>query len=416
MITLKKMASGITLVTEKMEHMKSASVGIWVKAGAVNEEPEIAGISHFIEHMMFKGTENRTAKEIAEDVDRIGAQINAFTGKEATCYYIKTLGTNLRQSFEILFDMFEGSVFDEEEMEREKLVIYEEMKMIQDSPDEDAHDIICELVFSEDPIGHSIIGTPDSVGRIDRGTLLNYIENQYTGDSIVVSVAGSFDQKEVEEIIEEKFGNCKGKKEVTPESGTETAPLYKVKVKDIEQTHLCLGARSMELADPDYYAFSLLNNIMGGSMSSRFFQNIREQKGLAYSVYSMNSSFSTDGYYNIYAGISHDKVDSAVEAIKEELSLLKRNGVTGEELQKGKEQLKSSYIFGQENVNSRMFSIGKNSLLLGRVETMDQVLEKIDRVTMEDIERVSAIISDIENYSGVAITNSEIPLQEMMLG
>lgn len=414
MIELKKMDSGVTLVTEKMENMKSASIGIWVKAGAVNERPEIAGISHFIEHMMFKGTKNRSAKKIAEDVDRIGAQINAFTGKEATCYYIKTLGSNIRTSFDILFDMFNDSVFDKEEMEREKLVIYEEMKMIQDSPDEDAHDIICELVFCKDPIGHSIIGTPRSLEGIDRDTLLGYIRDQYTKDSIVVSVAGNFRQEEVEEIIREKFNGCKDEKASFPGQGEETEPGYKVKVKDIEQTHLCLGARSIALGTPDYYAFSLLNNIMGGAMSSRLFQNVREQKGLAYSVYSMNSSFTNEGYYNIYAGISHDKVEAALNAIKEELRLLRDEGVTKEELMKGKEQLKSSYIFGQENVNSRMFSIGKNSLLLGRVETMDQVLEKIDKVTMEDIRRVSEIISNVENYSGVAITNKEIPLQEMI--
>lgn len=416
MITLKKLDQGITLVTEKMENMKSASIGIWIKAGAVNEAPEIAGISHFIEHMMFKGTKNRTAKEIAEDVDKIGAQINAFTGKEATCYYIKTLGSNIGRSFEILFDMFNDSIFDRDEMEREKLVIYEEMKMIQDSPDEDAHDIICELVFQKDPIGHSIIGNTESLGSIDRDVLLKYIDEQYTKDSIVISVTGNFDQGEVEEIIGEKLGAINAEKAGVPEDGTVTGPLYKVKVKDIEQTHLCLGTRSIKLGAPNYYAFSLLNNIMGGAMSSRFFQNIREQKGLAYSVYSMNSSFTKEGYYNIYAGISHDKVEAAVEAIKEELSLLKKEGVTREELSKGKEQLKSSYIFGQENVNGRMFSIGKNTLLMGRVETMDQVLEKIDKVTMEDIEGVSEIISNIEEYSGVAITNKDIPLQEMMLG
>ncbi|MEG0392776.1 MAG: pitrilysin family protein, partial [Anaerovoracaceae bacterium] len=270
MIETKKLDCGITLVTEKMPNMKSVAIGIWVKTGAANEAPEIAGISHFIEHMLFKGTTTRTAKALAEDVDKIGGQINAFTGKEATCYYIKTLESNLETSMDILFDMFRESLFDKKEMAREKKVIAEEMKMIKDTPDEDAHDTICELVFKDNPLGKSIIGTTTTLKRISREVLMDYIDQQYTKDSIVVSVAGNFQSELVEEIIAGRLDGLKEKKNPVEYPEETYVPSFKVKVKDIEQTHLCLATRSVSLADPRYYAFALLNNIMGGSMSSRF--------------------------------------------------------------------------------------------------------------------------------------------------
>lgn len=416
MIKRKKLNCGISVVMEKMAHVNSVSVGIWVKAGAVNETAENAGISHFIEHMMFKGTEKRSAREIAEDVDNIGGQINAFTGKEATCYYVKTLASNVDKSLEILLDMFTSSLFDPKEIKRERKVIKEEMKMIQDAPDEDAHDTICELVFKNHPLGNSIIGTNKSLNGINHEKIKDYIKNQYTKDSIVVSIAGNFSEAKVCRIIEGKLGGLKARKAKLKYKKEKYAPSFKVKVKDIEQSHICLGTRTIPLEDERYYAFSLLNNIMGGSMSSRFFQNIREQKGLAYSVFSMNSSFSGDGYYNIYAGVSHDKIQEAINAIKEELLDLQENGITKEELKKAKEQLKSSYIFGQENVNGRMFAIGKSSLLLNEIRTPEEVIKEIDAVTMDDIKYAENFICDINNYSGVVVTDKKIPLKKIIQG
>lgn len=415
MINIKELDCGIRIAMEEITHVQSVSIGIWVKAGAVDENNKVSGISHYIEHMLFKGTSDRNAKQIAEDVDKIGGQINAFTGKEATCYYIKTLTSNTEKAISILLDMFLNSKFDKEEMIKEKQVILEEIKMIEDSPEDDVHDIICELIFKGHSLENSIIGTPKSLKDIERETILKYLDEEYTRDNIVVSVSGNFSEREICALFEDKLSALKRSKLLKEKNYLEYTPNYKVKVKDIEQTHICLGTRTFGLADDRHYALILLNNIMGGSMSSRLFQNIREEKGLAYSVYSMANSFEQEGYYNIYAGVSHDKIKDVILAIKEELISLKENGVSEDELSTAKEQLKSSYIFSQENVNGRMFYIGKSTILLGKVYTPEEIIEGIDKVTMEDIKEVSELVYDVRNYCGVAITNQEIELKEILL-
>ncbi len=414
MIETRKLDCGIRIVMEKIPYVQSVALGIWVKAGAVDETKNISGISHFIEHMLFKGTEERSAKKIAEDVDRIGGQINAFTGREATCYYMKTLGSNAKQAAEILLDMFLNSKFDKTEMSKEKQVIYEEMKMIEDTPDDYAHEVISDLIFKGCPYEKSIIGTQTSLKGISQAILKQYIADEYTRDSVVVSVAGNFDMDEICNIFDGKLKHLKAEKPVKEFNNEPYKPYFRVKVKNIEQSHICLGTRGLSLDDDNYYALSVLNNIMGGSMSSRLFQNIREQKGLAYSVYSHVSSFVNSGYYNIYAGVSHDKVYDAINGIKEELELLKKDCITEDELHVAKEQLKSSYIFGQENVNGRMFSMGKNSILLNRVYTPEEVIDEIDAVTMEDIKQASSLIDDINNYSAVIVTNKQCDLKRMV--
>ena len=405
---------GVRVVMEKIPYVQSVAIGIWVKAGAVNEEIKNAGVSHFIEHMMFKGTANRSAREIAADIDKIGGQMNAFTGKEATCYYVKVLKDSFEKGAEVLLDMLNESLFDTVEMDKERQVICEEIKMIEDQPDDLAHDTITEMIFKGNPLGNSIIGTPDSLNRIDREALVGYKEAQYTRDSVVIAVAGNIDADQVCAYLEDKFNTLQEKKSVKTDPQRPYEKDYKVIVKDIQQSHLCIATKGLKLDDPRYYAFSILNNVMGGSMSSRLSQNIREEKGLAYSVYSMTSSFSKDGYYNIYAGVSHDKIRPAIEGIKEELLLLGEKGITEEELSASREQLKSNYIFGQENVASRMFSIGKSLTLMDKVYTPEEVLRELDQVTMKEIEEVKQLICHIENYSAVAVTDKEIPLKNMM--
>ncbi len=414
MVNIKKLNCGVRLVTEKISHVQSAAIGIWVKNGAVDEYKEVSGISHFIEHMMFKGTENRTAKKIAEDIDKIGGQINAFTGKEATCYYVKVINTHLFDGAEVLLDMLNNSVFDSKEMTKERQVICEEIKMIEDQPDDLAHDTVCEMVFRGNELGNSIIGTKSSLKRITRPVMVDYKNKTYTKDSIVISASGNFDEEELAKYLEDKFDKIFDSKPARKETAVEYKPSYKVIVKDIQQSHICMATKTIALGDPRYYSFSVLNNIMGGSMSSRLFQNIREEKGLAYSVYSMNSTFSTSGYYNIYAGVSHDKVAAAIDGIKEELDVLAAKGVSDEELSMSKEQLKSSYIFGQENVASRMFAIGKNLLLLGKVFTAEEVLKGIEEVSHESINAIKPMICNIDNYSAVCVNRDKINLKKMI--
>ena len=415
-IEIRKLDCGVRVVMETIPHVQSAAIGIWVKTGAVNETAKYAGVSHYIEHMMFKGTENRNAREIAADIDKIGGQMNAFTSKESTCYYVKVLKDNFEKGAEVLLDMLSNSLFDKIEMDKERQVICEEIKMIEDQPDDLAHDVVSEILFKGNPLGNSIIGTPSSLNRISRKVLTEYFDTQYTRDSIVVSVAGNINPDQVCAYLEDKFDKLGASKPVHENGYTPYEKKHKVIVKDIQQSHLCLATRAISLIDPRYYAFSVLNNVMGGSMSSRLFQNIREEKGLAYSVYSMLNCFSSDGYFNIYAGVSHDKIGAAIGGIREELEILGSQGITEEELSASREQLKSSYIFGQENVASRMFAIGKNLILLDRVFTPEEVLEGLNAVTMDDIEEVKKTLCDMSSYSAVAVTNKRINLKRMMEG
>ncbi|MEG0829208.1 MAG: pitrilysin family protein [Anaerovoracaceae bacterium] len=416
MIKTKTLDCGTTVVMEQIPYVQSVSIGVWAKVGSVDEPSRLAGVSHFVEHMMFKGTGKRTARQIASDVDKIGGHMNAFTGKEATCYYIKTLSDNLDQAVEILLDMVLNSKLDKEEMDKERMVICEEIKMIQDSPDDDAHDTICDLIFKGDPLSKSIIGTPSSLDNITSKSMRNYIKKEYTRDNVVISIAGNFDEYKISEMLSEKLDKLNPTKEERPKVDGVFAQNFRVKVKDIEQSHICMGTRGVKLEDDRYFALALLNNVLGGSMSSRLFQSIREQKGLAYSVYSMASSFCESGYFNIYAGVAHGKIRATIEAIKEEMAILKKDGITQEELSTAKEQMKSAYTFAQENVNGRMVSIGRNMTLSRKIHTMEDVIKSFNNVNMDHIGEVIDLIGEPREYCGVAVTNKKIPLKSIIQG
>ena len=416
MIATKKLSSGVRIVLEQIPYVQSIAIGVWVRAGAIDEEEKYAGISHFIEHMLFKGTEHRSARQIAEDIDRIGGQINAFTGKEATCYYVKAISSSYRKAADVIIDMLTCPRLDRQEMNKERQVICEEIKMTRDTPDDLAHDTITSQLFKGSPLGKSIIGTPSSLKRITRGVMEDYLRKEYTRDSIVISVAGNFDEDDICGYFDDKFQSLQAEKQEKTAATEPYAPSCRVITKDIEQSHLCLAVKGVSLDDPRYYPFMILNNIMGGSMSSRFFQDIREEKGLAYSVYSMAGAFSNDGYYNIYAGVSHDKIRDTVEGIREELADLAEKGVTEEELESSREQLKAGYVFGQENVAGRMFKNGKNTILCGKAFPQEEVLAGFDAVKMEDIESVKTMICDFSAYSAAAVTRDRLNLKRIMGG
>ena len=414
MIDIRTLKNGTVVIMERTDFVRSASLGIWVRAGASHETDDNSGVSHFIEHMMFKGTSSRSARQIAEDVDRIGGMFNAFTGKEATCYYIKTLSSNIYQGAEILLDMLTESKFDETEMDKERQVILEEIKMIRDTPDEDVMDIISELVNGKNAIGRTILGTPESLAGIDRQKMVDYYQREYSRDSLVIAVAGSFDPDQICEIFGNGLGRLNADKPAFASAKHPYEQQFQVKARDIEQTHLCLATPSISLGDDRYYAFVLMNSIFGGSMSSRLFQNIREERGLAYSVASMNAFASGSGFFNIYAGVAHEKVEETIGAIKYEIGKIRDEGVTEDELAMAREQVKSSYIFGLENINSRMFNIGKNKLLLDRVYETDEVLQGFDAVTREDIRAAAEVIGDAKAYCGAAVTGQAFDLEGMI--
>ncbi len=405
---------GVSIIIEKNTMVRSAALGVWVASGSVYEDDMTHGVSHFIEHMMFKGTEKRTARMIAEDMDKIGATFNAMTGKESTCYYVKTLTSNIYKGAEILLDMVLESKFDQEEIDKERQVILEEIKMVKDTPDDEIYDIISELVNKGNPLARSILGTPESLAGIDHEKMVEYYRRRYARDGIVIAVAGNFDEKKIVALFEEKLSALN---EHLPDYRRTVGPYsrsFDVKVKDIEQTHICLAAPGVSYMDDLYYAFVLMNSILGGSMSSRLFQNIREQKGLAYNVCSMNSFSSFNGFFNIYAGVAHENTAKTINEIRYELAKLAEHGVTEEELSIAKEQAKTSYIFSLENTAALMFSLGRNKLLMNRLFSVDESLDKFNAVTRQDILRAAEKVGSLDLYCGAAVTGKELDLEEII--
>ena len=405
---------GVRIIIEKNTMVRSAALGIWVASGSMYEDDSTHGVSHFIEHMMFKGTENRSARQIAEDMDKIGATFNAMTGKESTCYYVKTLTSNIYKGAEILIDMVLGSKFETEELDKERQVIFEEIKMVKDTPDDEIYDIISELVNRGGSLGRSVLGTPESLAGIDRDRMVEYYRKRYAREGIVVAVAGNFDEKKIIALFDEKM---KVLNEKLPAFTKVEAPYeksFKVKVKDIEQTHLCFAVPGVSYQDDLYYTFVLMSSILGGSMSSRLFQNIREQKGLAYSVSSMNAFNSTSGFFNIYAGIAHDNAAKAIKEIRYELERLAEHGVTEEELSIAKEQVKTAYIFSLENPAALMFSLGRNKLLMDRLFSVDESLEKYNAVSRSDILKAAGMVGDLDQYCAAVITGKELNIEELI--
>jgi len=414
MIKTRTLNNGIRMIMEEMPQVQSIAIGIYVRTGAIDENKKNAGISHFVEHMMFKGTGSRSAREIAADIDRIGGQINAFTGKEATCYYVKSVYSNYKKAADVLVDMLEDSLFEKKEMDRERQVICEEIKMTKDSPDDLAHDTFISNVFKGEPIGNSIIGTPTTLKGITHNVIRKYVEEQYVRESMVISVAGRFDADDVCAYFENRFSALGQSKPEAVTAPAEYKPTCQVIKKDIQQSHICLGCKAITLQDDRSFAFQIMNNIMGGSMSSRLFQNIREEKGLAYSVFSSMGTFSSDGYFEIYAGVSHDKIRAAVEAIREELEILASAPVTKDELESSREQLKSGYVFSQESTSTRMILNGKNYILIDKVFRPEEVIEAYEKVTVEDIEEIKQLICDMDSYSAVAVTGRKVDLRSIM--
>jgi len=404
---IEKLSNGMTVVLEALPYTPSVSVGVWVRAGAVDECGN-AGISHLIEHMMFKGTKSRTYRQISEDLEKIGTSVNAFTTKEATCFYIKSLSANLARSVDVIADMVTNSLFDEAEMEKEKGVIYEEMKMIEDTPDDFGSDLIQEAIFAGTPLANRIIGTPESVGAVTRADIMAYTGSFYTAPGMVIACSGMYDEAELMSVLENGFGSI-DVKAAAPRlyEAVSRPPVRNTFVKDIEQTHLFLGTKGVSFTDPDVYALNLYSSILGGGMSSRLFIAVREELGLAYSIYAADCPYADDGQFTIYAGTADERAFDAVSAIKKVVTELARKGIEAEELAKVKEQYKASFIFRRESNSARMFTTGRNMLLLGRIYTEEEILAGVDAVTADDIARLAAKYSDFSQYAMIAVSGRE---------
>ncbi|GAA0612152.1 pitrilysin family protein [Virgibacillus siamensis] len=379
--------NGLRIVQENIPAVRSVTIGIWVLTGSRNETEENNGISHFLEHMFFKGTKTRTAQDIAEAFDAIGGQVNAFTSKEYTCFYAKVIDTHKEYALEILADMFFHSAFDEEEMEREKKVVLEEIKMYEDTPDDIVHDLLAAAAYGDHPLGYPILGTEKQLRSFTPESLRTYIKNRYTPKNVVVSVAGNVDDSFIS-TVENYFGNYHGEEDNAPLEKPAFLANDIERNKDTEQAHLCLGFNGFAVDDEDIYNLIIMNNVLGGSMSSRLFQEVREKQGLAYAVFSYHSSFLDNGMLTIYAGTGNEQLPLLRDTIQATMDSLINHGLTDKELKNSKEQLKGNLLLSLESTSSRMSRNGRNELLLKRHRTLDEMIEEIDKVNHEKIQRV----------------------------
>lgn len=408
----KKYENGLRLVVKQMQGLMSVTMGILVGTGASAETDEEDGISHFIEHMQFKGTKTRNAFEVSDAFDRLGAQVNAFTGKDLTCYYSKCTADHTAEAFELLSDLFLNSTFPEEEMEREKGVVCEEISMNEDTPEDLCLDLLARAYYGTQNYGRNILGTTKSVKSFTVADIMRYKKARYCPENIVISFAGAIDGVTAQALVESYFGNLeKGEfKERKPTVILQGNSL--VKNKPIEQMHIALAYPSLPRGHEKEDVFNAVNNALGGSMSSRLFQEVREKRGLAYSVYSYASPVTETGSHIIYAGVNPEQKTGAYEAILEIIEDLRKNGITENEFLRSREQMKSSLFFSNESTNSQMLLYGKYALYFNKQFDFEQRLNSINAMTYDDAMDVCRIMFD-KRYKAVALvgaTDEPLPL------
>jgi predicted Zn-dependent peptidase len=403
MFSLVTLDNNTQILTETVPHVRSVSIGFFVDTGSRYESPDINGSSHFIEHLMFKGTGRRTAKDIAEELDAVGGQLNAFTTKEYTCYYARVLDEHFDLAVDLLGDMLFASKLDPIDIDRERNVILEEIKMYEDAPDELVHDIFASSIWRGHSLGQPIIGTADVINGLTREKLFNYYKDNYNPGRMIVAVAGNISHDAVMKKLHPLFENKEGKARPRQVNTPVTQRHIVCRSKDTEQVHLCVGAPGLQLDHENIYVMQIINTILGGGLSSRLFQEIREQRGLVYSVYSYHSSYHDTGLFGIYAGLSKQNVDEVLELIFKQVRDIQINGVKKEELYRAKEQLKGSLFLSLENVNTRMSRLGKSQLYLGKVFSPEEIVNKVNKVTISDIQELAKEVLDPDGFSLASI-------------
>jgi len=399
LINVHKLPSGMRVVTESIPFVRSVSFGLWVRNGSRHETEATNGISHFIEHMMFKGTEKRSAMEIADTMDAVGGQLNAFTSKEYTCYFTRTLDTHFDVALDVITDMFFHSKYDQNEINKERNVILEEINMYEDTPEDLAVDLLQYHTFPKNSLGMGILGTPETIGSFQRDDFLSFLKERYNPKNVVIAVAGNINEKEVLEKITAAFAGFKDNSKGGEETTADYSPGFCLKEKDIEQVHLCMGFPGIKTGLDESYALAAVNTILGGGMSSRLFQKIREQHGLVYSVYSYNASYFDTGIFLIYAALNPAQIYEVLNLISLEVRGMFTERVTEEQLAKAKEQLKSNFLLSLESAASRMNSIGRTLLMLDKVITPDELVTKIDAVDLDGFYAVCDKIFRLEQMS-----------------
>ena len=395
----------IKVVTYKMPEMRSVSVGLWLNVGSRSETPENNGVSHFIEHMLFKGTKKRSAKKISQIFDSIGGQLNAFTGKECTCFYSKTLSDYLELSLDVLSDMYFDSLFAENEILLEKNVVLEEIDMYEDSPEELVNDIIAQTAW-KNSLGYPILGPRKNIEEITREKIIAYKESNYTLDRLTISIAGNFEEKKLMRYVNKFFNRERSNVSEVKYEKNEFYSGDVIRNKDIEQAHICSAYPGLKSRDELVYPMLAVNLALGGGMSSRLFQEVREKRGLAYSIYSYTSSYMEEGMFNIYVGCNPKNSNKVMNIINSQINRIVDKGLTAREINSAKEQLKGNFLLGLENTTSLMSYGGKSECLWNEIETVDEVLKQINDI---DKEKINAVINQIfaqEKRATVIVTNS----------
>ena len=401
MFTKAHLENGIPVVMESFRNVRSVAIGVWVKVGSRYESRSENGISHFLEHMFFKGTKKYTAKDIAVEIDTVGGDLNAFTSRENTAFYVKVLDEYLDRGINLLSEIFVHSTFPEDELEKEKKIIKEEIKMVEDTPDDYVHDLFTQTIWGREGLGQPVLGTRDTIASFTRDDIISHIRRYYGTRDIVIACAGNFDQDQVMKMLNSRFGGLR------QGAATKTGdiPVFrfsrKVVVKDLSEAHVCIGVPGLSQVDEDRYALFILNTILGGSVSSRLFQEVRENRGLAYSVYSFTAMYYETGLWGVYAGVSRKRVREVCELIVKEMLEL-GSTLTDDELDKAKRHLKGNMILALESTNSRMNNIARQEMYYGRYISPDEIIKSVDRVRLAEIQALSERLIARDRFSATA--------------
>jgi predicted Zn-dependent peptidase len=382
--------NGLIVLTERMEHVRSVAMGVWIKSGSRCEAPEINGISHFVEHMVFKGTRSRTAQHIAREMDSIGGNLDAFTGKETICFNVKSLADHVPIALDVLTDLVLNPTFASTEIERERGVILEEIKIDEDNPDVLVHELFTQNFWKDHPLGKPILGTTQTVGRLDQQKLFDYHAGRFRGGNMIFSAAGDLEHDQFVDSIAQKFSPLlPGEPSFESQTPQASARILLQNKKALEQVQLCLGVPAPPITDDNRFATLILNTILGGGMSSRLFQTIREERGLAYAIYSDLSPYSDTGSLCVYAGTSAGKALEVVDLVMAEFSNLKEKLLPDEELRRGKDQLKGNILMGLESSNSRMANLARQEMYFHQFFTAEEVIARIEAVTADEIQTMA---------------------------
>jgi len=395
-----KNKNGVKLIYKKFPEFHSLAVGVFIKTGSRYENPEFAGISHFIEHLLFKGTKNRSCNEIKEAIEGVGGSFNGFTATEGTCYWIKILDKYIELSFDVLSDMIKNPLLKEEDIEKERNVIIEEINMYRDIPARYVHELFDNLIFENHPLGMPISGTPETLSKIKRENIIDYLNSKYTSKNIVVSVAGKFEEKKLKKVFDKFFSNIEKKEENKFEKWEkiQKGPKVKLMLKETEQTHISFGGFAYSFEDEKRFPLSVLNVILGGNMSSRLFNKIREELGLAYEIRSFLRQYQDTGIFNISAGISPENLEKSMTEIIKVLKEIKEKGIKEDEFERAKRFLISQFLMGLEDNLEYMLWIGEQRLLKKKMEKIKDIVKKVEKVKRREVEEVAQDLFKKENF------------------